>query len=70
MPALKVEAKDTTGAGDIFHGAFVYGLSKGFDIEKIVKYANIAAGISVTRIGARQSIPGLNEVEAEYLKNN
>ncbi len=70
MPALKVEAKDTTGAGDIFHGAFVYGLSKGFDIEKIVKYANIAAGISVTRIGARQSIPSLNEVEAEYLKNN
>lgn len=70
MPALKVEAKDTTGAGDIFHGAFVYGLSKEFDIEKIVKYATIAAGISVTRIGARQSVPSLEEVEAEYLKNN
>ncbi len=69
MPALKVEAVDTTGAGDTFHGAFAYGLSKEFDIEKTVKYATIAAGISVTRMGARKSIPELKEVEEEYTKN-
>ena len=70
MPALKVEAKDTTGAGDVFHGAFVYGLSKGVDIEKTIKYATIASGISVTRMGARQSVPTLKEAEEEYIKNN
>jgi len=70
MPALNLKAQDTTGAGDIFHGAFVYGLEKGFEIEKIIKYATIAAGISVTKLGARKSIPELKEVETEYLKNN
>lgn len=70
LPALKVVAKDTTGAGDIFHGAFVYGLAKEYDLEKTIKYATIAAGLSVTKLGARQSVPSLNEVEAEYLKNN
>ena len=66
MPGLKVTPIDTTGAGDIFHGAFAYGLSKGYDLEKIIRYANITAGLSVTKIGARLSIPSLIEVSNYY----
>lgn len=66
MPGLKVVPKDTTGAGDIFHGAFAYAISKGFDLEKTVRYANIAAGLSVTKVGARLSIPSIAEVSNYY----
>lgn len=68
MPGLKVEAKDTTGAGDIFHGAFTYGLANNFDMEKIITISNIAAGLSVTRLGSRLSIPTLSEVLDYYAK--
>lgn len=66
IPAIKVEAKDTTGAGDIFHGAFVYGLSNNFDFEKNIKYANIAAGLSVTKLDIKKAIPTLEEVNKYY----
>lgn len=66
MPGLKVTPADTTGAGDIFHGAFVYALSKGYDLEKCVRYANITAGLSVQKIGARLSIPSLTDVANYY----
>ena len=66
MPALKLKPVDTTGAGDIFHGAFTYGLSKGFDLEKCVRYANIAAGLSTQKMSARLSIPSLVEVSNYY----
>lgn len=68
MPGLKANALDTTGAGDIFHGAFTYGIVSGFDLEKIITLANIAAGLSVTKIGSRLSIPSLSEVLDYYAK--
>lgn len=68
MPGLKVDAKDTTGAGDIFHGAFTYGIANNFDMEKIITISNIAAGLSVTKIGSRLSIPTLSEVLDYYAK--
>ncbi len=68
LPGMDIAENDTTGAGDIFHGAFVYGLANNFDMEKALKYSNIAAGISCTRFNARQSIPTLEEVTAEYEK--
>lgn len=66
MPGLKAQAVDTTGAGDIFHGAFTYGLANGFDMEKTITISNIAAGLSVTKIGARKAIPNLSEVLDYY----
>lgn len=66
MPGLKVKPVDTTGAGDIFHGAFTYAISRGFDIEKCVRFSNIAAGLSIEKIGARLSIPSLTEVSNYY----
>lgn len=66
MPGLKLTPVDTTGAGDIFHGAFTYGLANGFDMDKIVTFANITAGLSVTKMGSRLSIPSLSEVMDYY----
>lgn len=62
VPSVKVKAVDSTGAGDIFHGAFAYFIGKGYKLEDAIRYASIAGAISVTRIGSRFSIPYLNEV--------
>ena len=68
MPGLKVVAKDTTGAGDIFHGAFTYCIANNYDLEKAVTIANITGGMSVTKLGSRLSIPALSEVIDYYQK--
>lgn len=62
MPSIKVEAVDSTGAGDIFHGAFVYGIAKNLDIEHIIKISNIAGALSVTKLGSRYSVPSKDEM--------
>ncbi len=64
MPSLKVKAVDSTGAGDIFHGAFIYGLTKKWDLEKICKLSNIAGALSVTRLGGRKSVFCKEEIKA------
>lgn len=66
MPSIKVKAVDTVGAGDIFHGAFAYGIANDFDFEKTLKYANIAGTLSVTKVGNYNSIPSLKELEEVY----
>ena len=66
MTGLKVKAKDTTGAGDIFHGAFVYGLVNKFKYEDIIRISNIAGAISVTRIGGRYSMPTKEEMKTLF----
>ncbi|MBR2833124.1 MAG: carbohydrate kinase family protein [Bacilli bacterium] len=66
MPSIKVKTVDSTGAGDIFHGAFVYGLAKAFALEKTLKYAVIAGALSVTRVGGYHSIPTLEEMNEVY----
>lgn len=68
MPGIKTEVKDTTGAGDIFHGAFVYGLACNYSLEKTITLANIAGGLSVAKYGGRLSIPSLTEVISQYNK--
>lgn len=68
MPAYKKEVVDTTGAGDIFHGAFMYALIKGYQYEDILRIANITGGLSVTKVGGRNSIPNLDTVLRIYEK--
>ncbi|MFX1555296.1 MAG: ribokinase, partial [Promethearchaeota archaeon] len=63
IPAPKVKAVDTVGAGDCFIGVLASKLSKGETIVKAVKYATVAASIAVTRKGAQESMPYLNEIE-------
>lgn len=66
MPGIKATVVDPSGSGDIFNGAFVYCIANNFDVEKSVTYANIAAGLSVGKMGARTSIPTIKEVIAYY----
>lgn len=68
IPSIKVKQVDSTGAGDIFHGAFAYCLLKKYDIEKSIMISNIAGAISVTRLGGRYSMPSLKEVMSMYKK--
>jgi len=63
IPAQKVEAIDTTAAGDVFNGAFTLALSEGKDFAEAVRFACKAAAISVTRIGAQASAPYRHEIE-------
>ncbi|SKA59861.1 ribokinase [Enterovibrio nigricans] len=67
VPGFRVEATDTTAAGDTFNGAFVTGLMEAMPLESAIKFAHAAAAISVTRFGAQTSIPTREEVEA-FLK--
>lgn len=62
LPTVKVQAVDSTGAGDIFHGAFTYFIGNGYSLRDTIHYASITSAISVTRVGARFSIPELWEV--------
>ena len=63
MPAFRVKAVDTTAAGDVFNGALAVGLAEGIDLPAAVRFANAAAAISVTRLGAQPSAPGRKEIE-------
>jgi sulfofructose kinase len=62
-PGISVKTVDTTGAGDIFRGAFVYALLGGEPPREIVRFANAAAALSCAHIGAMRSIPSLPEIE-------
>jgi sugar/nucleoside kinase (ribokinase family) len=53
---FKVECIDSTGAGDVFHGAFIYGLVKAWAIERILGFSNAAAALNCTSMGARGGI--------------
>jgi ribokinase len=65
IPILKVEAVDATGAGDTFTGAFSVAIAKGKSIRESIRFANIAAGLSVTKKGAQTGMPFETEV-VEY----
>ena len=58
-PAFPVEVVDTTGAGDVYHGAFIFGLLKEWRPEKTAEFASAVAALSCTRLGGRAGIPDL-----------
>ncbi len=66
VPSVRVKAIDSTGAGDIFHGAFVYGIASNWSLEKTLRYANVAGAMSVTRIGGRNSIFSKEEMDEVF----
>ncbi|WP_339292898.1 ribokinase [Paenibacillus sp. FSL W8-0187] len=63
VPGYKVEAVDTTGAGDTFNGAFAVALSEGMSMADSLKFANRAASLSVMKFGAQGGMPSRLEVE-------
>jgi ribokinase len=64
VPGFRVTAVDTTAAGDVFNGALAVGLGEGGSLLEAVRFANAAAAISVTRLGAQPSAPERKEIQA------
>ena len=61
-PAFQVQAVDTTGAGDVFRGGFIYSILRGWPIDQVLRTANAAAAVSCTRLGALNGVPTMSEV--------
>ncbi|MFV0556856.1 MAG: ribokinase [Lactovum sp.] len=71
IPAIKAEVVDTTGAGDTFNAAFAVALIQSLPIEEAIKFAVLAAHLSVQKLGAQLGMPTLKEMEVNknYEKN-
>ncbi len=63
-PGFVVDAVDTTGAGDVFHAGFLFGLLRGWELERILEFANAVAAMKCTQLGGRPGIPRLPEALA------
>jgi len=64
LPAFAVEVIDTTGAGDVFHGAYIAGLLHGWDLRRIAQFSTAVSAIKCTKLGGRGGIPRFDEVLA------
>src|SRR5438105_1611623 len=62
-PAFRVETLDTTGAGDIFHAGFIYGLLQGWPLQRQLDFGCAAAAFNCTAIGARGGIQSVDSIE-------
>lgn len=67
---LLEETIDTTGCGDCFHGAFLYGITNGFDLPKTIEFASAAAALNSTKIGGRAGLPSVDNVFKLIDKSN
>lgn len=61
-PSFPVQVEDSTGAGDVFHGAFIYGYLKEWSLKKITRLASAVSALKCTCRGGRVGIPSLSEV--------
>jgi sulfofructose kinase len=62
-PAYRVDVLDTTGAGDVFHAGFIYGLLQGWTTQRQLEFACAAAGLNCTGLGARGGIQSIESIE-------
>ncbi len=69
VPGFRVKAIDATAAGDIFNGALAVALAEGRDLLGAVRFAQAAAAISVTRLGAQSSAPTRAQIDRLLLRN-
>jgi len=61
-PAFPVETMDTTGAGDVFHGGYLYGLLQKWPLKDTIQFASAVAAMKCRKLGGRAGIPRLAEV--------
>jgi sugar/nucleoside kinase (ribokinase family) len=64
VPGFAVEAIDTTGAGDAFHGGFLYAMLQGWDLARVATFANAVAAINCRTLGGRRGLPTRDDVAA------
>ena len=64
FPGYSVKAVDSTGAGDVFNGAFIAAYMRGSDVRQAIRYATIAAALKCTQIGGRAGIPTDKEIRS------
>ena len=64
-PGFSVNTIETTGAGDTFNGAFAYALANDYPVDRALRFANIAAGLSAEHMGAQSGMPDYDTVEKE-----
>jgi sulfofructose kinase len=69
FPAFRVDVVDTTGCGDVFHGAYAAGIARGESVTRSIEIATAAAGIKATWPGGRTGIPDLNTLDL-FLKEH
>lgn len=69
LPAFKIEAVDTLGAGDTFHGAFTFALAEGQGVRDALRFASATAAIKCTRFGGLTGAPTRAEVDDFLAKN-
>jgi ribokinase len=62
-PAFPVDVVDTTGAGDVFHAGYVYGLLQKWPLERTVRFASAAAALQCSKVGARAGMPTFSDVQ-------
>jgi len=62
LPAFKVNAIDSTGAGDAFHGAFALGVARGMSWLELLRFASAAGALTCTKLGAREGLPDADAV--------
>jgi sugar/nucleoside kinase (ribokinase family) len=63
VKGFEVNTVDTTGAGDVFHGGFIYGLLQNWEVLKILRFANAVAALKCRELGGRKGIPTLKETQ-------
>jgi sugar/nucleoside kinase (ribokinase family) len=67
-PAYRIDAVDTTGAGDIFHAGFIYGLLQGWPLQRQLEFACAAAALNCAAVGARGGIQPVEAIETFMAK--
>jgi len=60
---FNIKPVDTTGAGDVYHGGFIYGLLQNWEVEKTLRFANAAAALKCLDLGGRRGIPTLEKTK-------
>ncbi|MBI1928057.1 hypothetical protein HYR99_27915 [Candidatus Poribacteria bacterium] len=63
FPAFPVNVVDTTGAGDAFHGGFIYGLLHDWSVAETVRFASAVAALNCCALGGRSGLPTLGMIE-------
>ncbi len=63
-PAFQVDVVDTTGCGDVFHGAFIYGMLQQWDLPQCARFASATSALKARKLGGRAGIPTRTEVDA------